>query len=216
MCSPAQLGRASSAASRSTALTLTTMRRSKSSAAVQAEVLVRRPGEAVGAGVATAAVRVDRVAERHARGPRDLADDRARADVQVLDLAQLARRIDVVVQQRALRLGAGERPAERAIGGCHARQHSERMFVCERGSVNRHVALEPGHDARRAVDQRREASARRGPRPGTRRRRSRRPARRARCGTRSPGRAAWRGRGAPAVSSVGVRSSWANSTGLRS
>ena len=86
-------------------------------AAVEAEVLVRRPREAVRAGVATAAVRVDRVAERHARRPRHLADDRARADVQVLDLAQLARRIDVLVEQRALRLGAGERPAQRAVGG---------------------------------------------------------------------------------------------------
>ena len=88
--------------------------------AVQPEVFVRRPCEAVRAGVATAAVRIDRVAEGHARRPRHLADDRARAHVQVLDLAQLARGVDVVVQQRALPLGTGERPAQRAIGGCHA------------------------------------------------------------------------------------------------
>ena len=99
-------------------------------APVEPEVLVRRAGEAVRAGMAAAAIRIDRVAERHARGPRHLADDRARAHVQVLDLAQLAGGIDVVVEQRALRLGAGERPAQRVIGGRHARSIAN---VCSYG-----------------------------------------------------------------------------------
>ena len=56
-------------------------------ARVEAEVLVGRPGEAVGAGVRAAAVGVDRVAERQRRRLGHRADDAPRAHVQVLDRA---------------------------------------------------------------------------------------------------------------------------------
>src|SRR6185436_13466295 len=52
-------------------------------AAVESEVLVRRPREAVRAGVRAAAVRVDRVPERHARALGNAADDAPRAYVEV-------------------------------------------------------------------------------------------------------------------------------------
>ena len=118
---------------------------------VQPEVLVGRPGEAVRAGVATAAIRVDRVAERHARRARHLADDRARADVQVLDLAQLARRIDVVVQQRCP--VARYRRATSAASDRQApcRQHSEQYVRIVRSTYRRAGMCRSNHATMRVV-----------------------------------------------------------------
>ena len=76
-CSCVQLGFASSPRRTSGALTLTTISRSKSPR-VEVEIPVRRPREAVHAGVGAAAVGVDRPAERHHRALGDAVEDRPR------------------------------------------------------------------------------------------------------------------------------------------
>ena len=57
---------------------------------VQAEVLVRGPREAVGAGVTASTVGVDRVAEGHPRSGRQRVDDPPCVDRHVLDAGQVA------------------------------------------------------------------------------------------------------------------------------
>ena len=72
---------------------------------VHVEVLVRRTGEAVRAGVAASPVRVDRVAERDGRALGHLVDDAAGVDVQELHAAELAPpdvALDHVVEQHDL------------------------------------------------------------------------------------------------------------------
>ena len=121
MSSPPHRGLASSARTRSTALTLTTMRRLEVLARVEPEVLVRRPREAVRAGVRAAAVDVDGVVERQRAAGAQRADDAPRAHVQVLDRAQLAPAGDVVEREQG-RLPAvvvGEAPAEGGRGAAH-------------------------------------------------------------------------------------------------
>ena len=105
--------------------------------AVQSEVLVGRPREAVRAGVATAPVGVDRVTERHARGARHLADDRPRPDVQVLDLAQFAHG-DRRPRRPGASVAARCRPATSgaSVRRVPSRQHSEHTFVWEMRSIS--------------------------------------------------------------------------------
>jgi hypothetical protein len=57
----------------------------------QPEIFVGRPGEAVRAGVGAAAVRVDRVAERHTAGLGDVVDHPSGVDMKELQPAVLAR-----------------------------------------------------------------------------------------------------------------------------
>jgi len=87
---PAHRELASSARTRSTAFTFTTILRSKTSP-TEVEVGVAGPGEAVAAGVRAAPVGIDGPLERHAAGTDDAIDDCAGVDVEELHPPELPR-----------------------------------------------------------------------------------------------------------------------------
>ena len=109
----------------------------------QAQVVVGGPGEAVGAGVAAAAVGVDGVAEGHSAGLGHPVDHRAGLDVEelhpgVLARAHVAAGGRLVGEEGGGVLLLGRAPAEAGgRAGGHDGQHSEQVFDCDRPAVPR-------------------------------------------------------------------------------
>ncbi len=109
----------------------------------KAQVVVGGPGEAVGAGVAAAAVGVDGVAEGHPAGLGHPVDHRARLDVEelhpgVLARAHVAAGGRLVGEEGGGVLLLGRAPAEAGgRAGGHDRHHSEQVFDNNRPAVPR-------------------------------------------------------------------------------